>query len=166
MMGLEGGWEYNLLNVNLEKMRGRQEAEGDSHWGQIEGKRFDALCWYGFREWAPPQLRTEKPMLGLLHQRILMAIEEGWVKIHFQKASHWYFLFTSFSSRLCLCTVLCRTWGEEETGWNRLSLASLFFFAPDSSTSSFITIWISSHFSSCTSFCLPTFSISKTVDCF
>lgn len=108
-------------------MRGRQEAEGDSHWGQIEGKRFDALCWYGFREWAPPQLRTEKPMLGLLHQRILMAIEEGWVKIHFQKASHWYFLFTSFSSRLCLCTVLCRTWGEEETGWNRLSLASLFF---------------------------------------
>lgn len=43
-MGLEGGWEYNLLNVNLEKMRGRQEAEGDSHWGQIEGKRFDALC--------------------------------------------------------------------------------------------------------------------------
>lgn len=76
-MGLEGGWECNLLNVNLEKMRGRQETEGDSRWGQIEGKGFDALCRYGFREREPPQLRTEKPILGLLHQRILMADEEG-----------------------------------------------------------------------------------------
>lgn len=30
-------------------MRGRNEAEGDSRWGQIEGKGFDALCRYGFR---------------------------------------------------------------------------------------------------------------------
>ena len=46
-------------------MRGRNEAEGDSRWGQIEGKGFDALCRYGFRDWEPPQSHTEKPMLQL-----------------------------------------------------------------------------------------------------
>lgn len=33
-------------------MRGRNEAKGDSRWGQIEEKGFDTLSRYGFREWS------------------------------------------------------------------------------------------------------------------
>ena len=66
-------------------MRGRNEAEGDSRWGQIEGKGFDALCRYGFREWEPPQLRTEKPMLGLLWQRIFWQIRKAELRSVFRR---------------------------------------------------------------------------------
>lgn len=148
-------------------MRGRNEAKGDSRWGQIEEKGFDTLSRYGFREWEHHAAYWESPCWDSCG-RGSQANQEGWIKIHFQKASRWHFLFASFSLGLCLCNALRRTWGHEETGWNRLNVASLFFFFfwLDSSISSFITIWTSRHFSSYTFICLPTVSIFKVVDCF
>ena len=67
------------------KMRGRNEAEGDARWGQIEGKGFDALCRYGFGEWEPPQLHGEKPMLGLLWWRILRQIRKAELRSVFKR---------------------------------------------------------------------------------
>lgn len=71
--------------LTSKKMRGRNEAEGDSRWGQIEGKGFDALCRYRFREREPPQLHTEKPVLQLLWQRILWQIRKAELRSIFKR---------------------------------------------------------------------------------
>lgn len=128
MMGLERGWECNLLNVNLCKNEGQEWGWGRCSLGTDWGKRI--WCIMSIRIWGmgTTTIAWWKTHVGTSVVEDLTANQEGWIKIRFQKASHWYFLFASFSSRLCLYSVLCITWGPEETGWNRLNLARISFY--------------------------------------
>ena len=189
-MGLERGWECNLLNVNLCKNEGQEWGWGRCSLGTDWGKRIWCIMSIRILGMGTTTIAWWKAHVGTSAAEDLMANQEGWIKIHFQKPSHWYFLFVSFSSGLCLYSVLCRTWGHEQTGWNRLNLASLSFyftfFLPDYSIfhysiwygilsvlfnifNTFTTTWTSRHFSPYTSVCLPAISVSKIedrIDCF
>lgn len=101
--------------LTSEKMRGRNEAEGDSRWGQIEGRD---LMHYVDMDLGNGNTTVAywDAHVGTSAAEDLMGNQEGGIKIHFQKASHWYFLFASFSLGLCLYNVLCRIWGHKETG--------------------------------------------------
>ena len=127
-MGLERGWECNLLNVNLCKNEGQEWGWGRCSLGTDWGKRIWCIMSIRILGMGTTTIAWWKANVGTSAAEDLMANQEGWIKIHFQKASHWYFLFASFSSGLCLYSVLCRTWGHEPTGWNRLNLASLSFY--------------------------------------